>query len=199
MIDARLDYPATTRNREPIWSALQSRLPTEGVVIEIASGSGQHINYFAQQSPHLQWQPTDYEAQHRASIAAWTESLACTNVRPPVELDVLEEWPPIKSDAMFCANMIHIAPWSCTPALFAGANETVDSGAPFFLYGPFMFAGEHTSESNAAFDASLRQRNPAWGIRSVAEVQQAARRSGFDFEERIKMPANNLMLVFRRR
>lgn len=191
----RLDYPATQRNREPILDVLREVLPPTGVVLEIASGTGQHAAAFAPAFPTLQYQPTDVEEAHLASIAAWTNGI--DTVRTPVRLDVREPWTVPAADAILCINMIHIAPWACTEALFAGAATCLAPGAPLFLYGPFRVAGAHTSESNAGFDESLRGRDPSWGVRDLEAVVAVAATCGIQWERTIAMPANNLSVLFR--
>ncbi len=192
----KLDYPATHRNRDPILAVLREVLPAGGVVLEIASGSGQHTAWFAAALPHLSWRPTDLGARELQSIDAWSEGLA--NVAPARRLDVLASWPAVPADALLCCNMIHIAPWACTPALFAGAAGVLPSGAPLILYGPFSVDGVHTAPSNAVFDASLRSRDPSWGVRDRSRVREVAASHGFVWERGIDMPANNQTLVFRR-
>jgi len=192
----RLDYPATTRNREPLWEVLASVLPQRGTILEVASGSGQHVAYFAAQRPDLTWQPSSREPQERASIDDWARPL--TNVRPALALDVLEPWPELRVDGMFCANMVHIAPWACTPALMAGAAEVLRAEAPLVLYGPFHVGGSPTSDSNARFDESLQRRDPSWGVRDREDVIAEAVGVGLRFVEAIAMPANNQCLVFER-
>ena len=193
--DPRLDYPATGRNREPLWEVLRDVLPDEGTVLEVASGSGQHAAWFAAQRPSLQWQPSSREPRERASIDGWAASRP--NVRPALDLDVLAPWPPLRVEGMLCANMIHIAPWACTPALFRGAAQVLVPGAPLVLYGPFHVDGVATSESNARFDASLQQRDPSWGVRDRAAVVAEASASGLALDRFVPMPANNQVLVFR--
>lgn len=193
----KLDFPATTRNREPIAEVLQRVLP-EGRILEIASGSGQHCAWFAAAMPTRTWQPSDMEPEHRASIAAWSEGLA--NVRPPLSIDVMAPgWATgIGADAIVCSNMIHIAPWAACLGLFAGASEVVGAGGVIFLYGPFRVGGAHTAPSNEAFDQSLKSRNASWGVRDLEAVAAVAAAQGFDLRETVAMPANNLSLVFSR-
>ncbi|MEQ9499203.1 MAG: DUF938 domain-containing protein [Deltaproteobacteria bacterium] len=194
----KLDYPATGRNGAAIEEVLTGRLPQEGLVLEIASGSGQHGLRFARAYPKLRWQPSDPEDEARASIDAYRTDDGPENLLPAIRLDVTElPWPVERADALFCANMIHIAPWAATEGLFAGAERILPSGAPLILYGPFRIDGAHTAPSNESFDASLKRRNPEWGVRDLAEVTTEA--SAFTLEERLAMPANNFTLVFRRR
>lgn len=191
----RLQFPATARNRDAILEVLRPRLPA-GTLLEVASGSGEHGVYFARALPRVVWQPTDLEADHLASIEAWREQEALPNVLPAVRLDTLGVWPPGPFAAIFCANMVHIAPWAAAVALFAGARRALLRGAPLITYGPYAFEGAHTAASNEAFDASLRARNPEWGVRDVAALAAVA--DGFSLEETIAMPANNFCLVWRR-
>ena len=191
--------PATQRNREPILEVLDRVLPEQGLVLEIASGSGEHATYFALRLPGVIWQPTDADPAALASIDAWTAELAATNVRPPVLLDVCAAtWPVSSADAIFCANMIHIAPWEATVGLFRGAGTILPAGGLLVLYGPFMIDHRHTAPSNAAFDETLRARNPAWGVRDLGDVTEVARANGLQLLEQVAMPANNLTVVFER-
>jgi hypothetical protein len=192
---ARLQFPATARNRDPLLDVLRPRLPA-GRVLEVASGSGEHAVYFAAALPHLVWQPTDLEPEHLASIEAWRAETGLPNVLPGLRLDTLGAWPDGRYDALFCANMVHIAPWPVAEALFAGAARLLPAGAPLLTYGPYTFDGAHTAPSNVSFDASLRARNPEWGVRDVAALAAAA--PGFRLEESVPMPANNFCLVWRR-
>jgi len=197
--DARRHSPAAERNRAPILAELQRLLPERGLAWEIASGTGQHAAHFAGALPAWQWQPSDGDAHSLASIAAWCEGLA--NVLPPLLLDVLAaDWPgvPATVDLVFCANLIHIAPWATTPALMQGAARHLSASGRLILYGPYVFDSEPTAASNLAFDADLRARNPAWGLRRLADVEQQAAASGLHLRERVAMPANNALLVFAR-
>lgn len=193
--EAKKHAPATLRNREAIADVLRASLPGAGLVLEVASGSGEHCAHFAAEFPALQWQPSDPDAASLASIAAWCAGLA--NVRAPVRIDATAaDWPVAKADAVLCINMIHIAPWEATLGLMAGAARLLGPGAPLILYGPYRRAGVATAPSNEAFDASLKSRDPRWGLRDVEAVREAA--AGFMLERLVEMPANNLMLVFRR-
>ncbi|MBT6094585.1 MAG: DUF938 domain-containing protein [Rhodospirillaceae bacterium] len=195
--DDRLDFPATGRNAEPILGVLRRVLPQQGTVLEIASGSGQHVAHFAQQFPELTWQPTDLDPDHRRSITAWTADLA--NVLDPVGLDATDDpWPLHAADAVLCANMIHIAPWEAGRGLLAGAERVLNTDGILYLYGPFRIDGVHTAESNAQFDASLKSRDPSWGVRDLNEVAHTAAEHGLNLETTIEMPANNLSVVFRK-
>ena len=197
--DART-APATARNRDPILTVLRRVLPQAGTVLEIASGTGEHAIYFAAALPHLAWQPTDRDPAALASIAAHREMARTPNVLPPLALDVCElPWPVSRMEAVVCINMIHISPWRSAECLISGAAELLAPGAMLFLYGPYMEDGRHTAPSNAAFDASLRAQNPDWGVRDLGDVRKLADEHGFDFVERVAMPANNLSVVFRRR
>lgn len=195
----RLRYPATTRNREPLLAVLRPRLPPAGVVLEVASGSGEHVVCFAAALSHLRWQPSDLDPACRASIAAWTEHEQLTNVAAPVELDATAwPWPVIQADAVLCTNMIHIAPWEAAQGLLAGASRALPVGGALFLYGPFLVDG-HTALSNREFDRSLRGRDPRWGVRELRDVEREALAHGLVLEEQVEMPANNLTVVLRRR
>jgi SAM-dependent methyltransferase len=179
---------------------LRRLLPAHGVALEIASGTGQHAAHFAAALPGWQWQPSDLDPVARASIDAWRDGSA--NVRPALELDVMEPaWPgvPASLDAIFCANLLHIAPWSTCAALMQGAARHLAQGGLLLLYGPYVVDGEPTAPSNLAFDADLRARNPAWGLRRLAKVMEQAEAAGFALRERVAMPANNLLLVLARR
>lgn len=201
MADARQYSPSTARNRAPILAVMQRVLPERGRVLEIASGLGEHAVFVAAAMPGLTWQPSDPDAAARASIAAWIEAEELTNVLAPVEIDVRgAEWGvsgPL--EAMVAINMIHISAWEATLGLMAGAGRLLRAGGVLYTYGPYMRGGAHTAPSNAAFDASLRSRDPAWGIRDVAEVEKAASAEGLSLDQIIEMPANNFSLVFTRR
>lgn len=198
MTDEKRHAPATLRNRQPLLDALRAHLPATGLLLEIASGSGEHALFLAENLPGLIIQPSDPDAAARASIHAWTAGVA--NIRPPLALDAADSatWPDIAPDAILCVNMIHIAPWSAALGLFAGAGRLLRPGAPLCLYGPYKQGGVHTADSNAAFDADLRARNPAWGVRDLEAVAEVAASRGFKPPVVIPMPANNLTLVFRR-
>lgn len=177
-------------------------LPPTGTVLEIASGTGEHVTFFAQALPSLTFQPSDIDATARASVDAWREELAnvITNVKPALSLDVLDEtWPfdDASIDAIVNINMIHISPWSATLGLMRHASRVLKSGAPLVTYGPYLQEDVVTAPSNIAFDESLRARNPAWGVRKLEDVAAAAREKGITLDEIVQMPANNLCLVFR--
>jgi hypothetical protein len=191
--------PSAARNREPILAVLRRVLPATGVVLEIASGAGEHAVHFAAALPRVAWQPTDPDPDSRRSIAAWRAEAALPNLREPLALDVTQpDWPLARADAVVCINMIHISPWSATLALFAGAARLLPPNAPLFLYGPFRQPSVPTAPSNEAFDASLRDRNPEWGLRDLAEVTAVAQTRGFTAAEVVEMPANNLSVIYRR-
>lgn len=217
MSDAKLDFPATHRNRQVILEVMQSWLPprfpaakspdTRFQALEIAAGSGQHSVFFAPALqkifPQLQWQSSDLDPEHVQSIQAWQDACGADCYLPALELDVLE---PDASgvqhnapfDLLYCANMIHIAPWSCTPALFQLAERILDPEGFIFLYGPYMIDGRHTSQSNETFSAGLQERNPAWGVRDLNEVDRVAKDAGFRRVDRQAMPANNFSLLYSR-
>ncbi len=179
-----------------IADVLRETLPSAGLVLEIASGSGEHAAYFAQEFPALDWQPSDPDPDARRSIGAWCEGIA--NVLPPLDLDAAAgTWPVAGADAVLCVNMVHISPWDATLGLLAGAAKLLPPDAPLILYGPFLQAGVPTAPSNLAFDESLRARDSRWGLRSVEAVTAAA--TSFSLDQCLAMPANNLLLVFCRR
>jgi SAM-dependent methyltransferase len=190
--------PAAERNRAPILAVLQRLLPREAMVLEVAAGTGQHAAHFAAAEPRWLWQPTDAHEAALAGIAAHVAGLA--NVRPPLRLDVLagHPWPGAAAsfDAVYCANMLHIAPWATCAALMRGAAGRLKPGGRLLIYGPFLVDGEPPAPSNLAFDADLRGRDPAWGLRRLAAVQAEAAAAGLAFDQRIDMPANNLVLAF---
>lgn len=195
------DYPATSRNKGPILEVLKRLLPPEGVVLEIASGSGQHVSWFASQMPGLIWQPSDGDPACLASIEAWrVDEGVQDHVRPPLHLDVTAlPWPVQEVDAVFCANMIHIAPWSAAQALARGAGHCLRPDGLLILYGPFKVNGRHTAPSNQEFDADLRRRNPDWGVRDLEDFGGLAQQAGLDHLETVPMPANNLCVIWRMR
>ncbi len=191
---------AAERNAEPILAVLRSALPNRGRVLEIAAGSGQHSVRLAGTLPHLDWTPSDPDAEARASITAWSAQAGLTNLRPPLALDVLDEagWPEGPFEAVVCINMIHISPWAATEALMRLAgSRLVRPGGVLALYGPYLEPEVETATSNLAFDASLKARNPVWGLRRREVVVAEAEKRGLDFAERHAMPANNIMLLFR--
>jgi hypothetical protein len=189
--------PATLRNREPICAVLARALPQSGVLLELASGTGEHAAYIAPRlCGDLTWQPSEADAAALADIDA--HAAGCARIRAAIILRAGDaDWP--AADAVLCCNMIHIAPWEAAEGLFAGASRILAHGAPLFLYGPFMRDGSHTAPSNAVFDESLRARDPRWGVRCLdREVMPLAEKSGFALDEVVEMPANNLTVVFRR-
>lgn len=191
----KLTSPAAERNRDAIADVLERWLPSRGLVLEIASGSGEHVVHFARRLPKLTWQPSDRQADARASIASWSEG---TDLLPPLLLDAASsDWPIDRADAIVCINMVHISPWSATLGLFAGAARLLGPGAPLILYGPYRRDGVPTAASNEAFDLSLKMRDPAWGLRRVEDL--AVLSPAFALTELVEMPANNLMLLFRKK
>lgn len=192
--------PAAARNREPILEVLRRVLPDIGVVLEVASGSGEHVVHFADALQSLTWQPSDPDADARASITDWTRETGLTNVLAPLELDAASaRWPIARANAVVCINMIHIAPFTACIGLMRGASALLASGAPLVTYGPYTVDGQHISPSNQEFDESLRIRNPEWGVRDITEVASAAAEHGIELIERVAMPANNFTLVWRKR
>jgi SAM-dependent methyltransferase len=191
--------PATARNREPILDVLRRHLPATGLVLEVASGSGEHAVHFAEALPGLAFQPSDPDDEALASIDAWAESSGLANIRPAVALDATAPaWAVERADAVLCCNMIHIAPWTAAVGLVAGAARILPDHGLLYLYGPFRRGGRHTAPSNEAFDRDLRRRNPAWGVRDLEAVAGLATAGGFAAPEIVTMPANNLSLDFRR-
>lgn len=193
----RQHAPATRRNREAIARVLMDALPVTGLVLEIASGTGEHCAHFAREFPGHVWQPSDPDPEARASIAAWCAGLA--NVRPPLDLDAsTAQWPIARADAVVCINMVHISPWEATLGLLVGAERVLPKSGALVLYGPYRRDDVETAPSNEAFDVSLKSRNPRWGLRTVEAMQEAAKAEGLACDRLIEMPANNLSLVFRR-
>jgi SAM-dependent methyltransferase len=191
--------PAAERNRQPILDVLRRVLPPAGLVLEVASGTGQHAIFFSERLPALQWQPTDASPEALQSIGARVDDAARDNLLAPLDLDVRSpQWPISQADALLCINMIHISPWEATEALFQGASQLLEVGAPLITYGPYRLHGEHTAPSNAAFDQSLRSRNARWGVRDIDDLRDLGGRRGFVLEERVGMPANNMILVWTR-
>ena len=195
----RREAPAAARNRQPILEVLQSRLPEQGLVLEIASGTGEHVVHYAAARPDLTFQPSDPDAAARASVDDWVLTLGLSNVRPALEIDVTKEsWPVERADAVLCCNMIHLAPWEASIGLVSGAARLLPPGGLLFTYGPYRRGGRHTAPGNEAFDQDLRRRNPAWGVRDLEAVAELAHREGFSGPEIFEMPANNLSLLFNR-
>ena len=196
---ARRMAPATDRNRAPILAVLRDALPKSGTVLEIASGTGQHAVCFAAGLPGLTWQPSDPDATHRESIAAWTAHEKAANVLPPLAIDVRQEpWGIEAVDAIVCINMIHIAPWAAAEALFAAAGRRLAPGGVLYLYGPYRRNGAHTAPSNEAFDRQLRAADAEWGVRDMEAVIALGAAQGLTCAEPVPMPANNFSLVFRK-
>lgn len=187
---------AAERNRDPILAVLGEILPRQGQVLEIASGTGQHVAHFAAQLPGLQWLPSEPNAELRAAIAERVAQAGLDNVAAPLALDVLEPWPDLQVDAVLVANLLHISAAATLPALCTGAAKICRVGGVLHIYGPFKQHGEHTSAGNVAFDASLRGRDPSWGIRNLEDVCSSAQHSGFTFAAQREMPANNFSLTF---
>lgn len=192
--------PAALRNRGPILEVIRDLLPTSGTVLEIASGSGEHVIFFAEHLPGLHWQPSDVDPTALASVDAHVAESGLGNVNAALRIDVQElSWPLQAADALICSNMIHISPWASCEGLVAGASRLLSSGAPLILYGPYRFDGAFTAPSNEAFDQSLRQRDPRWGVRDLGDVTELAERAGFDRGPVHAMPANNHVVVFHQR
>lgn len=198
-MDARETAPSAERNKQPILEVLARVLPPRGLVLEIGSGTGQHVAHFARALPALTFQPSEMDVARHASIEAWVAAADLHNVRPPLAIDVTKRpWPVSAADAVVCINVIHIAPWEATLALMAGASAILPAAGVLVTYGPYLRGGAHTSQSNEAFDASLRARNPSWGVRDIDAVAEVARNEGLVLEETVPMPAHNFTLVWRR-
>ncbi len=199
MTDHRQHAPATARNRDFILDVLRDVLPPKGVILEIASGSGEHVVHFARNFPALVFQPSDPDPDALLSIAAWVNATGVTNVRAPLALDASQSfWPIASADVIVCINMVHISPWNATLGLLRGAATILPPASPFYLYGPYKREGFATAPSNQAFDRSLRDRNPTWGLRDLEVVEAMAQSVGFSAPVITEMPANNLSVVFRR-
>lgn len=206
--DGRLDAAAFHRNHQPIWAVLEKFLAGKsGDAVELGSGTGQHVVYFARHAPGIMWWPSDLNESHLKSIEAWRAHSALPNIRPPLRIDLTDPaWCPAMQDgsgpagllAVFCANVIHIAPWRVAEGLFAGAGRYLRDDGRLFLYGPFKRDGKHTAMSNAVFDTSLRQQNAEWGVRDLADIEKLAESAGLSLIETVPMPANNMILVFGR-
>lgn len=198
--DGRWFAAAAGRNQAPILAVLERELPRSGLVLEIGSGTGQHVAHFAKSLLHLTWQPSDPDADFRRSISLWIDFEQLANVRQPLALDVREQpWPIASADAIVSINMLHVAPWAAAQALFEGARQVLAQQGLLFLYGPYRRGGGHTAESNAKFDADLRAHDPQWGLRDVEALAALADRNEFALADTLPMPANNLSLVFRKR
>jgi len=193
------EAPAAARNRGPIADVLADELPPAGLVLEIASGTGEHVIHFAERFPQLQWQPSDPDAEALASIAAWIADSGLGNIAPPLQIDAsAAAWPVEHADAIVCINMVHISPTAASEGLLAAAGRLLPQGAPLVLYGPWLEDHVETAESNRAFDASLKSRNPQWGLRNTAWMEDLASSHGLRRANRVEMPANNIMLVYRK-
>ena len=197
--DGKWSTPSAERNKDPILDVLARVLPRRGLVLEIASGTGQHVVHFAKALPDLTWQPSDADAELRESIALRVREEQRANINSPIELDVTKvPWPVHAADAVMAINLIHVAPWSATLTLFQGARAVLSAEHVLFLYGPYRRFGQHTSDSNAQFDLDLRAHDPQWGLRDLEAVSDVAAGAGFVLAETVEMPANNLSLVFKR-
>lgn len=197
--DARLHAPSAQRNREAILAVLNDVLPPSGLVLEIASGSGEHAVHFARALPGLTFQPSDPSPDAVASIAAWMKESGLGNILPPLVVDATAlDWPIAAAEAILCINMIHIAPWAATEGLFRQAGRLLKSGQPLYLYGPYRRPGRPIEPGNAAFDESLRGRDPAWGLRELDAVAALGTANGLGAPEIVEMPANNLSVIFRK-
>nr|WP_248285032.1 DUF938 domain-containing protein [Alteriqipengyuania abyssalis] len=199
-VSAKRESPAAQRNREPIADVLADVLPERGIVLEMASGTGEHVVHFAKRFAHLDWYPSDPDAEARASIAEHVAQAGLANVMPPLALDAsASEWPLDAADAILCINMVHISPWQATEGLFAGAARLLPPmDGPLILYGPYLEREVETAPSNLAFDESLKARDPRWGLRDLAEVDALAKHHGLTRTLRVAMPANNLIVVYRK-
>jgi hypothetical protein len=198
-VGAQRSAPAALRNRQPIAEVLAQWLPAGGLVLVIASGTGEHAVFFAERFPSLDWQPSDIHPDALASIAAWREANDLANLRPPLVIDASSpDWPIDEADAVLSINMVHISPWTSALGLIAGAARLLRTGAPLILYGPWLKDDVPIVPSNLDFDADLKRRNPEWGLRRVEDFAAAAAPSGFTLEATRQMPANNLMLLFRK-
>ena len=202
--EGRLDAPAFHRNHEAIWQAIAPFLAAKtGAVLELGSGTGQHTVTYAARTPDLEWYPSDFQDSHLASIAAWRAYSGLANVAPPQRIDLSDpawSWNPGGAlEAMLCINVLHISPWAVAQNLIAGAARQLAPGGHLFVYGPFMRNGAHTAPSNAEFDASLRARNPEWGVRDTRDLAALAQAQGLTLADIVPMPANNFVLVFARR
>lgn len=196
----KLSSPAARRNREPIAAVLADWLPAKGLVLEVASGSGEHAAHFAQTFPNLDWQPSDPDPQALSSIEAWRADSGLPNLLEPIVLDsTATDWPIDAADVVLCINMVHISPWGAALGLLDGTARLLQAGAPLILYGPWIVDGIETASSNLAFDADLKRRNPAWGLRRVTDFAAAAAERGLALAAERAMPANNRMLLLSRR
>jgi hypothetical protein len=194
----KLTWPAAERNKQPILSVLERVLPRAGTLLEVASGTGQHATHFAAHLPTWTIQPSDVDEANLSSIRAWAAEAALPNLQAPLSIDVCaDDWHVAPVDALYNANMIHIAPWEVALGLLRGAARHVRRSGVLVMYGPFRIGGAHTAPSNQAFDQDLKQRDPRFGVRDLEAVVSAAEGCGFSLQERAEMPANNQLLVFK--
>jgi hypothetical protein len=199
-VSVRRSAPAALRNREPIAEVLAEWLPDSGLVLEIASGTGEHANYFAERFPTLDWQPSDIHPDALRSVQGWRSEAGLPNLREPIIVDAsLPDWPIERADAVLSINMVHISPWRAALGLLAGSARLLDAGAPLILYGPWLIDGIETAPSNLAFDQDLRRRDSEWGLRRVEDFAAFASKHALELTETRAMPANNRMLLFRKR
>jgi SAM-dependent methyltransferase len=199
LTDPRRSAPHVARNAGPIADVLRGILPARGLVLEVASGTGEHALHFAREFPSLRWQPSDPDPAAVRSIEAWRAEAGLFNLLPAVALDArAQDWPVEATDALLCINMIHISPWAATLGLLRGAGRLLATGAPLYLYGPYRQAGVETAPSNEAFDESLKARDPEWGLRDLEAVVAGGGAHGFALETVVPMPANNLSVVLRK-
>ena len=200
-MDKRQFSPACERNKDPILVVLKQHVPDQPHILEIASGTGEHGHYFCQQLPHIIWQPSDIDPRYQDSVVAWQHHQPLNNFLPPITLDMTDsKWSSIPKNTintMFNANMAHISPWAATVGMFQGADQILAPNGQLFIYGPFMIDGQHTAPSNSEFDANLKARNPHWGIRALEDLIALGEENSLAFEEKISMPANNFILIFR--
>ena len=197
--DARRENPSAERNKRPLLEVLRRVFPSEGLVLELASGTGQHAAFFTDQLPSLHWQPTDVDAHALPSIAAWRQASHPDRIRAPLLLDATADaWPVPQADAMLCVNMLQVSPWPATLGLLAGAARTLTAGGPLVIYSPMSRGGVHISPGNAAFDANLKSHDPRLGVRDADLLIEAATAAGLTHAQTVDMPANNTVLVFRR-
>ncbi len=194
--DKRLSAPSALRNRDAILTVLRQYAPEIGHVLEVASGTGEHVTHFAMALPGVMFQPSDLDPKRRDSVDAWARG--AVNIRPTIALDTTGAWPEDGPfDAVVCINMIHIAPWAATIGLIEGGARVLRAGGVLLLYGPYHREGQQTAASNEEFDADLKRRNPEWGLRDLGTVAALAEKNGFAPADIIEMAANNLSVVFR--
>lgn len=196
----RLFYPATSRNRDVILDVLKTIMPEQGQILELASGSGEHVIHFAEHFKKLTWQPSDLEDKSIDSIRSWIEHTKLNNIHPPLKLDTTApHWPLEAVNGILCINMIHISPWEATIGLMHKAGQLLSQGDFLYLYGPFRIDGKQTSASNHDFEGWLKERDPCFGVRDMGEVEDQANQQGLELNQKIPMPANNFSLVFRKK